>query len=53
MKSQLKKIILSRKKSFCISLTLGQWNDIKKKEPERQEGIRGPKYSTMLARGEG
>ena len=53
MKSQLKKILLSRKKSFCISPTLGQWNDIKKKEPERQEGIRGPKCSTILAHGEG
>lgn len=37
----VKKIILSRKKSFCISLPLGQWNGIKKKEPERQEGDKG------------
>ena len=41
IKSQFKKIILSRKKSFCISLPLGQWNGIKKKEPERQEGDKG------------
>lgn len=39
--SQLKKIVLSRKKSFCFSLPLGQWNDIKRKGPERQEGDNG------------
>ena len=39
--SQSKKNVLSRKKSFCFSLPLGQWNGIKRKGPERQEGDNG------------